>query len=104
MGGFKSGAGLRKEIVDYFEKENGKDRVRFKNLTKKELIVKDLKPWIEQHLKPDGEMYFFEEGFKTFTTYFSGYNQNRENMYTDELNDFVFCPASIYFHAQIIGL
>lgn len=77
-------AGLRKEIVDYFEKENGKDRVRFKNLTKKELIVKDLKPWIEQHLKPDGEMYFFEEGFKTFTTYFSGYNQNRINMYSVE--------------------
>ena len=66
---------LRKEIVHYF-----KINEDFSILDKKELIQKRLEGWIE-HNDPS---LFYDADFKNFTTYFTGYNQNRMNMYTDE--------------------
>ena len=66
---------LRKEIVARFE-----TREEFKELDKKELIQKRLKAWIDA---TDPSLYY-DEDFRNFTTYFTGYNQNRMNMYSEE--------------------
>ena len=67
---------LRKQIVKSFS--NGDAKEIFLLLDKKELIKDVLEPWTK-----DKGVYFDEE-FKTFTTYFTGFNQNRKNMYSDE--------------------
>jgi transposase len=66
---------LRKEIVANFKKHP-----KFATLFKKELIKADLKNYqelSEQEKELVGH-------FDNFTTYFTGFNDNRENMYTDE--------------------
>ena len=65
---------LRKQIADCFAKED-----IFKRIDKKELIKKDLLGFV----KKEEERKLVEE-FKDFTTYFTGFHENRKNMYTDE--------------------
>ncbi len=65
---------LRKQIADCFAKED-----IFKRIDKKELIKEDLLSFV----KRVEERQLIEE-FKDFTTYFTGFHENRKNMYTDE--------------------
>ncbi len=64
---------LRKQIVVGF-----KNNPKYKNLFKKELIEKDL---LEYCISNSEEEKMIRE-FKGFTTYFSGFHKNRENMYS----------------------
>lgn len=66
---------LRKEIVANFKKHP-----KFATLFKKELIKTDLKNF--QELSEQEKE--FVEHFENFTTYFTGFHENRANMYTDE--------------------
>jgi len=72
---------LRKQIVDSFSK-NASDEIKnkFDRLFKKELIQIDLIEWLKS--KNDFETIELVEKFKTFTTYFNGFNENRKNMYS----------------------
>lgn len=65
---------LRNQIVKAFN-----DREEFKELGKKELIT-DLLP---KFLDNENNKELVEE-FKTFTTYFTGFHENRKNMYSSE--------------------
>ncbi|MBW6487721.1 type V CRISPR-associated protein Cas12a/Cpf1 [Sulfurimonas sp.] len=66
---------LRKEIVVSFKKHP-----KFATLFKKELIKLDLKNW--QNLSEEEKE--LVKHFDNFTTYFTGFHENRANMYTDE--------------------
>jgi len=68
---------LRKEIVKTFTSDNVKEK--YTNLFAKELLKEDLEIWINKQEKP--EDFYFDEKFKNFTTYFTGFNENRRNMY-----------------------
>ena len=70
---------LRKEIVRGFKVGEAKDI--FSKIDKKELITKLLEEWISKQQNDD---IYFDEKFKTFTTYFGGFHENRKNMYTDK--------------------
>lgn len=72
---------LRKEIVLSFSKDEAK--TIFSILDKKELITEELEKWFENQEKKD---LHFDDKFKTFTTYFTGFHQNRKNMYSSEPN------------------
>jgi hypothetical protein len=65
---------LRKIIADSFKKDD-----RFKRIDKKELITKDL----VEFLTDDAEKTLVAE-FANFTTYFTGFHENRKNMYSEE--------------------
>ena len=65
---------LRKEIAINFTKH-----LAWNNLLKKELIKEDLLSFIDNEVKKD-----IIKKFKKFTTYFTGFNENRKNMYSDE--------------------
>ena len=65
---------LRKQIVECLTKDD-----RFKRIDKKELIKEDLLSFIED----DREAVLVKE-FADFTTYFTGFHENRKNMYSDE--------------------
>lgn len=67
---------LRKQIVKQF-----KTHPKYKDLFKKELIKKELVSFLDD--KPE-EKALVEE-FADFTTYFTGFYSNRENMYSDEV-------------------
>ena len=69
---------LRKQIVQGFSSGEAKEIMA--QIGKKELITKLLEDWIAQQ---EEEIYFDSE-FKTFTTYFGGFHENRQNMYTDK--------------------
>lgn len=69
---------LRKEVVNNFSEGSAKDI--FKNLFVKELIKNDLESWIKEN-NPD---LYFDESFKNFTTYFTGFHENRKNLYSSE--------------------
>lgn len=69
---------LRKEIAHGFK--TGAAKEIFSKLDKKELITQLLENWINtQPEKP-----YFDESFKTFTTYFGGFFENRKNIYSDK--------------------
>lgn len=68
---------LRKEIVAAFK--TGEATEIFKVLDKKELITELMAAWLSN--KEDKDKV---EEFKTFTTYFTGFHENRKNMYTDK--------------------
>lgn len=65
---------LRKQIAERFAKDD-----RFKRLDKKELIEDDLVAFVTKL----EERQLLEE-FKGFTTYFTGFHENRKNMYSPE--------------------
>ncbi|MBW6442211.1 type V CRISPR-associated protein Cas12a/Cpf1 [Patescibacteria group bacterium] len=70
---------LRKEIAEGFK--TGKAEESFSKIDKKELITELLPDWISRHNKKD---IYFDDKFKTFTTYFRGFHENRKNMYTEK--------------------
>lgn len=65
---------LRKQIVDAFKKGGS-----YSDLFKKELIQKHLPDFVT-----DEEEKKMVANFSKFTTYFTGFNENRKNMYSDE--------------------
>ncbi|GBF51616.1 putative CRISPR-associated protein Cpf1 [Leptospira ryugenii] len=70
---------MRKEIVECFTgKYSEVVKKKFGNLFKKELIKEDLLNFCE----PD-ELPIIQK-FADFTTYFTGFHENRENMYSNE--------------------
>ncbi len=65
---------LRKQIADRFAKNE-----KYKNLFGKELIKEDLKNFVTK--EEDKELV---AEFDNFTTYFTGFHENRKNMYSNE--------------------
>ena len=75
--------GLRKEIVALFSRPEVKDS--YNNLFKKELLQKDLPHWIEKCTGQDeSRALYWDSEFEKFTTYFTGFHENRKNMYQAE--------------------
>jgi len=69
---------LRKCIADSFGSEKKTQSKDFKILFDKELIQKVLPAWALENKQ------YYDNAFKSFTTYFFGYHENRKNMYTSE--------------------
>ena len=68
---------LRKQLVSQFQNQ--------KELFGKELITKILPKWLNEGNFEDAEhKKKIVENFKTFTTYLTGFHENRKNMYSDE--------------------
>lgn len=65
---------LRKQIASQFKKQN-----QFKTIDKKELIKEDLLEFVDDN----NEKKLINE-FRDFTTYFTGFHENRQNMYSEE--------------------
>lgn len=65
---------LRKQVVAGFKKSD-----KYSRLFKKELIKEDLPDFLQDSSEKE-----IVEHFKDFTTYFTGFHQNRENMYSEE--------------------
>lgn len=65
---------LRKQIVAGF-----KNHPHFKNIDKKELIKEDLPRFLKSQEDRD-----LIERFDSFTTYFTGFHENRKNIYSNE--------------------
>jgi CRISPR-associated protein Cpf1 len=70
---------LRKDIVKLFNEGEAKEI--YSKLFQKELITEELEKWISEE-----KDIYFDGGFKNFTTYFSGFHENRKNIYTSEAN------------------
>jgi CRISPR-associated protein Cpf1 len=70
---------LRKEIVMGFT-----SNAKFKNIDKKELIQNDLKDWLKTNGNAKEDKINLVEKFTHFTTYFTGFHENRKNLYSDE--------------------
>lgn len=68
---------LRKDIAKAFKEGDSKDI--FSKLNKKELFTELLENW-----KKENDDFYFDEEFKNFTTYFTGFNTNRANMYSSD--------------------
>ena len=66
--------GLRMQIANSLSKDEA-----FKTIDKKELIKVELCDFV----KTDEERALIDE-FKDFTTYFTGFHENRKNMYSDK--------------------
>lgn len=66
---------LREQIAKYF-----KASPKYKNLFKQELIKEDLC----NNMQCNEEEQKLVEEFHNFTTYFTGFHENRKNMYSDE--------------------
>lgn len=71
-------ANLRQQIAKSFT-----DNEVFKRIDKKELIKEDLIPFVEKKRSGEDEKVLIGE-FEKFTTYFSGFHENRKNMYSAE--------------------
>lgn len=70
---------LRTELIESIKLND-----KFKNLFKEELIKNDLTNWIKtQSNRPANEEELIDK-FKNFTTYFTGFHDNRKNMYSAE--------------------
>lgn len=70
---------MRKQISDRFYKHpNESINNRFKNLFAKELIKIDLKQFVKEEDKT------IVSEFDNFTTYFTGFHENRKNIYTSD--------------------
>jgi CRISPR-associated protein Cpf1 len=71
---------LRKQIAERFTKHPNQElQVKFKNLFNKELIKVDLLNFVKT-----ADEILLVKGFENFTTYFTGFNENRANMYSAE--------------------
>ena len=69
---------MRKQVAARFTKNPDKTiKKKYQNLFKKELIKNDLLEWLEDE---DDKKVINE--FKQFTTYFTGFHENRRNMYS----------------------
>lgn len=69
---------LRKQIAERLSKDEA-----FQRIDKKELIQQDLISFVET--QPNcGDKRALIEKFRNFTTYFSGFHENRKNMYSAE--------------------
>ncbi len=73
---------LRKYVVKILEEKpkEGENIAVFKDIFKKELIQEILPKWEELNEKERSII----EGFNKFTTYFTGFHENRKNIYTSE--------------------
>ncbi|MDC1819440.1 type V CRISPR-associated protein Cas12a/Cpf1 [Bacteroides uniformis] len=69
---------LRKQITDRLSKDEA-----FQRINKKELIQQDLISFVETQPNSAKKRALVEE-FRNFTTYFSGFHENRKNMYSAE--------------------
>ena len=68
---------LRKQLISHFKDQ--------KELFGKELITKILPKWLNEGNVEDAEhKKKIVENFKTFTTYLTGFHENRKNMYSDK--------------------
>lgn len=79
---------LRKQIVKQFDKDDT-TKALFKRLFAKELFGSkkeqgDLAKWVIQKEGKESPKIALIEQFIGFTTYFSGFYENRKNLYTDE--------------------
>lgn len=70
---------LRKEIAKGFN--TGEAKEIYSKINKKALFTELLVDWIEQNKNDD---IYFDEKFQNFTTYFTGFHDNRKNMYSDK--------------------
>lgn len=71
---------LRKQIADRFSNHPSSSvKEKFKNLFAKELIKIDLKDFVQD----ENDKQIINE-FDNFTTYFTGFHENRKNMYSSE--------------------
>ena len=68
-------AKMRKEIVKHFKTMDD-----FTLLNKQELVKERIKSWMDEN----NPALYYDKQFERFTTYFTGYNENRMNMYSDE--------------------
>ena len=68
---------LRKQITDRLTADEA-----YKRIDKKELIQNDLISFIQQYYPTNEEWLSVVKEFKDFTTYFTGFHENRKNMYT----------------------
>ena len=69
---------LRRNIVNQLTKSD-----TYKRINKKELIREDLPRFLADNNYDDEDLRYVQE-FEVFSTYFSGFYENRENMYSDE--------------------
>lgn len=69
---------LRKEIVCGFTEGEAKEI--FSKIDKRELFTELLEPWLTKTNRQS----HFDDNFKTFTSYFGGFHENRMNMYSDK--------------------
>lgn len=69
---------LRKQIADRLKKDDA-----FKRLDKKELIKEDLLSFLGDEPENQYKVSLVKD-FSDFTTYFTGFHENRKNMYSDE--------------------
>ena len=69
---------LQKQITDRLSKDEA-----FQRINKKELIQQDLISFVETQPNSAKKRALVEE-FRNFTTYFSGFHENRKNMYSVE--------------------
>lgn len=77
----KTSESLRKKIIDRgFKASNLK--TTYEKLFKKDLIESILPKYIKE--KENAPDLFYSERFKGFTTHFTGFNENRGNMYSPE--------------------
>lgn len=67
---------LRKQIADRLTKDE-----RFKRIDKKELFKKDLIEFVQGDADSDRKVSLISE-FQNFTVYFTGFHENRKNMYS----------------------
>lgn len=72
---------LRKEIVDSFT--SGEMKEVYSKLFQKDLISKLLQNWVKEKQEKGNNLYF-DKNFEKFTTYFTGFHENRKNIYTNE--------------------
>lgn len=69
---------LRKQIAEKISEDDA-----FQRINKKELIQQDLLSFVEMQPNSSEKKALIEE-FRNFTTYFSGFHENRKNMYSAE--------------------
>ena len=69
---------LRKLVVSAFTKDE-----RFKSLDKKELIQQMIPEFLREKGAPEEDIALVQK-FNDFTTYFTGFHQNRGNIYSEE--------------------
>lgn len=70
---------LRKKLI-----ESVKSNDKFTTIFKKELIKNDLLAWLNANPRKQENEKELIDKFSDFTTYFSGFHENRKNMYSDE--------------------